>query len=101
MSQMGYGHWVLVALTALIFLLMEWRDGNVARNPFIAAIGLVCVGIVIALWEGDFEKMRFIEFMLFMDVDFASTTVAIGYSLFVFGLLSPMVLRLKKRQKEK
>lgn len=101
MSQIGYGHWVLVALTALILLLMEWRNGNVARNPFIAAIGLVCVGIATALWEGDFEKMRFIEFKLFMNVDFASTTLAIGYSFFVFGLLSPVVLRLKKERKSK
>lgn len=98
---MGYGHWVLMGLTAFILLLIEWRDGNVARNPFFAAVVLIFIGIVTAMLQGDFKKIGFLDFMLFMNVDYASTTIAIGYSLFVFGLVKPIVTLIKKKQFDK
>ena len=93
---MGYGHWVLVTLMTFILLLMEWKNGNVAKNPFIASGIMICIGIVIGFVNGDFKNVSFVRFMLFADVDFASTTVAVGYSLFVFGLAAPIISSIKK-----
>ena len=99
MNYIGYSHWALVVILGAIWLLKNWQGENVARKPLIAGIGLVCTGIVIALSEGDFETTGFLDFMLFVNVNFASTTIAIGYSFFAFWLVSSVVAITNKQQK--
>jgi hypothetical protein len=97
MSYMGQGHWMLVGLLAFIWLLQEWQQpGKVAPKPFIAAGMLVCTGMLIALLQGDFQKTGFLNFMVFMQVDYASVVIAGGYSLLVFGLVNPIVSMFNK-----
>lgn len=93
MNYLGYAHWGLVVILAAIYLLRKWQGANVATKPLFASFLLFCTGIGLALTDGDFHKTSFLDFLLFLNVNYASTVIAIAYSFFIFWVVSAIIFK--------